>query len=40
MPDFGSTAHIAQSAALDGAHAEFQDAGSKVSRAAQRAAYV
>ena len=40
VPDFGSTAHMIQSATLDAAYADFQDASSKVSRAAQRVAYV
>ena len=39
IPDFGSTAHMIQSATLDVAYADFQDAGSKVSYVAQRAAY-
>ena len=40
VPDFGSTAHMIQSATLDAAFADFQDASSRDSRAAQRAAYV
>ena len=38
-PDLGSTAHMIQSATLDAAYADFQDASSKVSRVAQKVAY-
>ena len=40
IPDFGSTAHMVQSATLDVAFADFQDARSIFSRVAQRVVYV